>query len=97
MHGGESSNNGSSLADSPSDPLVQKYCELHVLLSEGEDLIPTAPEDLFFSVLYVLLFVIGFLANIVVIVTLGTLWTFDFSFSTEFFFSKFFFVFLDNT
>lgn len=76
MYGGESSKNGSSLAVSPSDKLVQKYCELHVLLSEGEDLIPTAPEDLFFSVLYVLLFIVGFLANIVVIVTLGTPRTF---------------------
>ena len=76
MYGGESSKNGSSLAVSLSDKLVQKYCELHVLLSEGEDLIPTAPEDLFFSVLYVLLFIVGFLANIVVIVTLGTPRTF---------------------
>ncbi|CAG5095279.1 Oidioi.mRNA.OKI2018_I69.XSR.g14114.t1.cds [Oikopleura dioica] len=52
------------------DTIIQKYCDLHVLFSEGEDLIPTPPEDLFYSVLYIVLFIVGFLANIIVIVTL---------------------------
>jgi hypothetical protein len=68
-----------------SNEIIKRYCNGLLLNSDFETAIPITKEDLVYSIIYGVLFIIGILANMVVMVTLGLIFQLFFEPISKFF------------